>query len=60
VSKKHQREFFRLAGVYLACRLCVMGGEVVGHQKGPLDFELLGMKDHAIEMRLLIEEVRKG
>lgn len=57
-----EREFFQLAGVYLACRLRMMGGDVeIGSglvDKGPLAFSLLGMHDYEQEMRLLIAEVR--
>jgi hypothetical protein len=56
-----EREFFSLAGIYLACRWKAMGGSIrresLAH-RGDLGFQLLGMRDHAREMELLIEEVR--
>lgn len=62
MNLKQEREFFRLAAVYLGCRLRAMGGDVTGIEprKGPLHFTLLGMKDYGIEMRLLIREVRNA
>jgi hypothetical protein len=58
VNRAQQREFFQLAAVYLGCRLRAMGGDVTGLEprKGPLHFILLGMKDYAIEMHLLVRE----
>ena len=56
-----EREFFYLAGTWLACRLEVMGGRVLPCRDWPqpaLDYSLLGMMDHAREMELLIREVR--
>jgi len=53
-----EREFFSLAGTWLACRLEVMGGHVRHIRRGPLEFSLLGMLDYRREMELLIEEVR--
>lgn len=57
---KFQREFLGLAKWYLACRLRVMGGDVENwNPGGGLEGSLLGMLDHAHEMRLLCAEVRK-
>ena len=53
-----EREFFYLAGTWLACRLEVMGGYIENVHKEPLEFSLLGMHDYAREMELLIREVR--
>jgi hypothetical protein len=48
-----QTEYFKLAAVYLLCRLRVIQG------KGDLHFELLGMRDYAHEMKLLLSEERE-
>ena len=54
-----EREFFSLAGTWLACRLKAMGGSILGdHHHGNLEWHLLGMHDYGREMELLIEEVR--
>jgi hypothetical protein len=53
-----EREFFSLAGTWLACRLEVMGGYVTTIQRGPLEHSLLGSHDYQKEMELLIREVR--
>jgi hypothetical protein len=60
MTHAQQREFIQLAAVYLACRLRAMGGDVTGLEprKGPLHFSLLGMRDYAHEMRLLIQEAQ--
>lgn len=57
-----QREFLKLAGTYLLCRLRVMGGEVerMTIPPGDLRFSLLGMTDHSGEMRLLCQEAQGG
>lgn len=56
-----QREYFELAGVYLGCRLRAMGGDIIGEQAGKggeLSFTCLGMRDYAVEMKLVLEEVK--
>ena len=54
-----EREFFSLAGTWLACRLKLMGGVIEGDlHHGTEEWHLLGMLDYACEMELLIEEVR--
>ena len=54
-----EREFFYLAGTWLACRLKAMGGNLIGDPHyGNLEWNLLGMHDYAREMELLIREVR--
>ena len=60
-----EREFLiRLAPLYLACRLAVMGGCPMIPQHRPvrdfasLGWPLVGMIDYAAEMRLLISEER--
>lgn len=54
-----EREFFYLAGTWLACRLKAMGGNLIGDPHyGNLEWHLLGMHDYAREMELLIREVR--
>jgi hypothetical protein len=60
VTPELEREFFRLAAVYLGCRLRAMGGDVLGLEprKGDLAFSLLGMRDYAVEMKMLIEEAQ--
>ena len=54
-----EREFLKLAAVWLACRWTVLGGQIPGsvESRGPLEYQLLGMSDHAWEMRLLLNEV---
>ena len=53
-----EREFFRLAGTWLACRYCLMGGILEGHAHcGREDWNLLGMLDFAAEMKLLCAEI---
>jgi hypothetical protein len=54
-----EREFLKLAGVWLACRWTVLGGQIPGcvEARGPLELQILGMVDHAWELRLLIEEL---
>ena len=56
-----ERDFLRrLAPVYLACR-----ARVFGHQLGPgwpplnLEYDLLGMSDYGIGLKLLCVEVLK-
>lgn len=54
-----QREFLQLAGVWFACRWMVMGHLITdfpSHWQNGLDLALLGMHDHAHEMRLLAAE----
>jgi hypothetical protein len=54
-----EREFLRLAGNYLACRLEVMGGRVThwwGYGPYNMELSLLGMHDTEQEMRLLLAE----
>ncbi|MGE5487307.1 MAG: hypothetical protein ACM3ZB_05740 [bacterium] len=52
-----QREFFRLAAGWLACRFAVMHGvDPLTGLYSPLDLSLLGMIDHAAEMRALVAE----
>ena len=55
-----EREFFYLAGTWLACRLKAMGGNLIGdpHYGNRWNGSLLGMHDYAREMELLIREVR--
>lgn len=58
-----EREFLKLAGTYLACRLEVMGGRVDRNDLPPgthLRFSLLGMSDHSGEMRLMCQEALEG
>jgi hypothetical protein len=57
-----EREFFRLAGVVMACHLAAMGARVAGgaaHQ-GSLAFHCLGIADYCAEMRLLCREILEG
>lgn len=60
MNPNHEREFFRLAAVYLACRLKVMGGKFLADplRKTDLEFDLLGMHDYGKEMELLVKESR--
>lgn len=57
-----EREFLKLAGTYLACRLEVMGGRVVRDDVAfpELGLSLLGMTDHSGEMRLTCQEALQG
>ncbi len=51
-----EREFLiRLAPVYLACLWRVMGHGLIGRNwpKPDLEFDLLGMRDYAAEMRII-------
>lgn len=59
--KDFEREFFHLAAWMLGCNLRAMGGDVTGCKipRGSLEFSLLGMMDHSIEMRLLCREKLK-
>lgn len=54
-----EREFFHLAGIYLAARWRAMGGTIddprLPTDNGDLAFELLGMHDYAQEMKLLLQ-----
>ena len=63
MTREVEREFFHLAGVYLACRLRLMGGKVehpnLPRDTGDVGFELLGMCDHAQEMKMLIASERE-
>lgn len=60
LSNVASREFFKLAGVYLACRLKVMGGQVANDRTADgLKFQLLGMHDYDREMGLLLREVKE-
>jgi hypothetical protein len=53
-----EREFFSLAGIWLACRLKLMGGKLHGDQHhGTEEWHILGMLDYQKEMELLIQEV---
>jgi hypothetical protein len=58
-----EREFLKLAATWLGYRLNVMGGDVRGGGHRPvrnmpdLGWALLGMVDHAAEMRALCAEV---
>jgi len=61
MSIKDEKEFLKLAGIYLACRWQVMGGEVstgVSQKKGDpiktFHFAMLGLHDYQGEMELLI------
>jgi hypothetical protein len=55
-----EREFLKLAAVWLACRWTVLGGQIPAcpWALGGLAFQLLGMSDYKDEMRLLIEELQ--
>ena len=55
-----EREYFRLAGTMMACRLRCMGGDVEGEitPKGDLVWSLLGYLDYAAEMALVLQEAR--
>lgn len=63
--KKWEREFMKLAGVWMACRLAAMGGTPVHPLHRPVrNFEtlawaILGSVDYAGEMRELVKEVRR-
>lgn len=53
----NEREFLKLAGVWLSCRWVVWGNEIEDNPyRGSLEFALLGMLDYAAEMRLLVAE----
>lgn len=54
-----EHEFLiRLAPIWLACRWRIMGNPLIGHwPKQDLAFDLLGMCDYALEMKLLCSEV---
>jgi hypothetical protein len=55
VSLAFEREFFKLAGWWLVCRLQVMGGLAVGAKHPPnLAYDLLGQVDYGWEMRLVV------
>lgn len=58
-SGTFEQRFLHCAGVALACRLLVMGGEVIGHQKQSLEFSMLGMYDYEGEMKLIAAEARR-
>lgn len=59
-SANWEHEFLiRLAPIWLACRWRIMGGRLIGRwPKTDLGFDLLGMCDYQMEMRLLLEETR--
>ena len=66
MSKDQEKEFFKLAGVYLACRWQVMGGEVstgVPQKKGDpiktFHFAMLGLHDYQWEMELLLRSLNE-
>lgn len=54
------REFLQHAGVWLGCRLVLMGGEIDGtfDYYGGMEWFMLGCHDLAHEMRLMVEESR--
>ena len=55
MSAGFEREFFKLAGWWLACRLQVMGGLASDAKHKPnLAYDLLGMVDYGWEMRLVV------
>jgi hypothetical protein len=55
VTLAFEREFFKLAEWWLACRLQVMGGLAVDAKHKPnLAYDLLGMVDYGWEMRLVV------
>lgn len=56
------QQFLSAATWYLACRLRVMGGDVLGCDipRGDLGWSLLGMVDWQAEMRMIVEEMRRG
>ena len=66
--KSWEREFFKLAGNMLRCRLQCMGGFVTHDRSTPTNYSrkdnsdwpyaLLGYIDHAKEMELLCREIR--
>ena len=65
---KWEKEFLRLAGFLLLCRYQVIHGrkctEVRGHVKAEtprlfMEISYLGMQDSALEMDLLLKEVRR-
>lgn len=72
---EQEREFLRMAGVWLSCRLAVMGGtplerdddqdKAVATHRPVVDFRslawaMLGCVDYAFEMKLLCAEVLNG
>lgn len=58
---KWEREFLKLAGIFLIARFHLMGG-IVEDYPGKMDDCgcYTGMTDAAFEMRIIIEEVRGG
>jgi hypothetical protein len=59
VRQKQIEFLIRLAPIYLACRLRVMGGSLSGQwPRQDLAFDMLGMFDYAHEMKLLCAEMR--
>lgn len=58
-----EREFLiRLAPVWLACRWRIMGHGLTGKcwPKPDLAFDLLGMQDYGLEMKLLLADLDKS
>lgn len=67
MSDEEEREFLiRLAAIWLACRLAVMGGTPLIDQHKPVrDFSslawaMLGCVDYGCEMRLLCAEILRA
>lgn len=57
-----QREYFKLAATWLACRLETMSGRrwMRSDERATLKFSLLGEHDYWREMKLLCAEVKEN
>ena len=55
LSNSSEREFFQLAGTWLASRFCVMGGKIEGRDEpdtaSTMEFHMLGMHDYGWSLR---------
>lgn len=59
LTPAHEREYLKLAAMWLACRLDAMGGKpLLPWATGDIMVALLGCRDYAAEMSLVLAEAR--
>lgn len=68
MTRKHEREFLKLAAVWLECRWCVMGNQITAAEEvilhrcenyADLQFHMLGCVDFQAEMRMFMKARQK-